>query len=114
MMVEQMGMSETLGPRNISSSNMSPMQLLMSGQREGDDLKNRADAEIDRILEEQYDRGMKLLTENRDVLDEIAKALIEEEKIDGKQLLQIMSKVNPDLVTQKAMDAVEAVIVPDS
>jgi len=30
---------------------------------------------------------MKLLTENRDVLDEIAKYLIEEEKIDGKQLL---------------------------
>ena len=47
----------------------------------------RVDSEIDRILAEQYDRGMKLLTENRDILDEIAKCLIEEEKIDGKQLL---------------------------
>ena len=58
-MVEQMGMSDTIGPRNISSQGMSPMQTMMSGgTNEGDDLKNKADAEIDRILAEQYERGM--------------------------------------------------------
>ena len=113
MMVEQMGMSDRVGPRNISSSGMSPMQMMMGGNKEGDQLKNKADAEIDRILAQQYERGMKLLTDNRDVLDEIAKVLIEEEKIDGKQLLKIMQKVNPDLVSEKAMDAIEAVIVPN-
>jgi ATP-dependent Zn protease len=39
-------------------------------------------------LQEQYDRGMKLLTENRDVLDMIAQTLIEKEKINGVELVQ--------------------------
>jgi len=39
------------------------------GASEGANIKNKADAEIDRILREQYDRGMTLLTENRPVLD---------------------------------------------
>ena len=89
MMVEQMGMSDEIGPRNISQGAMSPMQQMMQGgANEGADLKNKADAEIDRILEEQYARGMKLLTDNRDVLDAIAKILIENEKINGKELLK--------------------------
>ena len=53
-------------------------------------IKEKVDAEIDRILSEQYERGMQLLTDNRDVLDAIAKLLIEEEKIDGKQLLNLI------------------------
>lgn len=113
MMVEQMGMSDTVGPRNISAQGMSPMQAMMSGgTNEGDDLKNKADAEIDRILAEQYERGMNLLTNNRDALDEIAKVLIEKEKIDGKELLNIMQTVNPDLVSEKAMEAVSAMMAP--
>ena len=85
MMVEQMGMSDIIGPRNISQQAMSPMQqMMMGGASEGADLKNKADAEIDRILAEQYERGMNILTENREVLDAIAKILIEEEKINGK------------------------------
>ena len=63
-------------------------QMMQGGANEGADLKNKADAEIDRILEEQYARGMKLLTDNRDVLDAIAKILIENEKINGKELLK--------------------------
>jgi len=113
MMVEQMGMSDTIGPRNISSQGMSPMQTMMSGgTNEGDDLKNKADAEIDRILAEQYERGMQMLVENRDALDEIAKVLIEKEKIDGKELLKIIQQINPDLVSNEAMDAVSAMMVP--
>lgn len=89
------------------------MQAMMSGgSNEGADLKNIADAEIDRILAEQYDRGMKLLTDNRDVLDEIAKVLIEKEKINGKELLNVIKSIRPELVTEKAMSAVSAVMTP--
>jgi len=83
---------------------------MMTGTNEGDDLKNKADAEIDRILAAQYERGMELLTTNRDALDEIAKVLIEKEKIDGKELLNILKSINPDLVSEKAMDAVSALM----
>ena len=55
---------------------------------------------------------MALLTQNRDVLDEIAKYLIEEEKIDGKQLLQLVKNVKPNLVSEKAMEAIDSVITP--
>jgi hypothetical protein len=52
------------------------------------------------------------LTENRDALDEIAKVLIEKEKIDGKELLNIIKTINPDLVSEQAMDAVSAILAP--
>lgn len=55
---------------------------------------------------------MELLTDNRDVLDEIAKCLIEEEKIDGKQLLQLIKNIKPALVTEKAIEAVDAIVSP--
>lgn len=55
---------------------------------------------------------MKILTENRDVLDEIAKVLIEKEKIDGKELLNVIKEVNPELISDKAMEAVSQLMAP--
>lgn len=113
MMVEQMGMSDVIGPRNVQ-----PPQGSMygggSGSAQGSIIKEKVDKEIDRILAEQYQRGMELLTDNRDVLDAVAKCLIEEEKIDGKQLLQLIKSIKPTLVTQKAIEAVDAIVTPGS
>lgn len=111
MMVEQMGMSDVIGPRNVQPPGGS-MYGGQTGSVQGSVIKEKVDKEIDRILDEQYQRGMKLLTENRDVLDEIAKYLIEEEKIDGKQLLQLIKNIRPELVSQKAMDAIESITTP--
>ena len=84
------------------------------GASEGANIKNKADAEIDRILKEQYERGMKLLTENMDLLDLIAKTLIEEEKINGNQLLALIKDIKPNLVSEKAIAAVAEVVKPAS
>lgn len=113
MMVEQMGMSDVIGPRNVQPPNGS-MYGGQSGSVQGSIIKEKIDKEIDRILSEQYDRGMQLLTENRDVLDAIAKSLIEEEKIDGKQLLQLIKNIKPGLVTEKAMEAIDKIVTPPS
>jgi ATP-dependent Zn protease len=51
MMVEQMGMSDVIGPRNIAGSQGGNM-FQASGAVEGANIKNKADAEIDRILAE--------------------------------------------------------------
>lgn len=48
------------------------------------------------------------------MLDAIAKCLIEEEKINGKQLLQLIKSIKPALVTEKAVAAVNAVVAPAS
>ena len=52
------------------------------------------------------------MTENRDVLDVIAKVLIDEEKIDGKQLLQLIRNINPNLVSEKALEVIDSVVTP--
>ena len=111
MMVEQMGMSDIIGPRNVQPPGGS-MYGGQNGSVQGSIIREKIDTEIDRILNEQYERGMKLLTDNRDVLDAIAKCLIEEEKIDGKQLLQLVKNIKPDLVTEKAMAAIDKVVTP--
>ena len=78
-----MGMSDVIGPRNISGGGQSQNMFSAQSAGEGSSIKNKADAEIDRILKEQYERGMQLLTTNRNVLDAVAMTLIEKEKISG-------------------------------
>ncbi|HTB63052.1 MAG TPA: ATP-dependent zinc metalloprotease FtsH [Opitutales bacterium] len=48
------------------------------------------DAEIHRLVEEQYQRAKDILTKNREVLDKVAKALLEFETIDGKHVHEIL------------------------
>lgn len=112
MMVEQMGMSDLIGPRNVQAPQGSMYGEGGGGSVQGSIIKEKVDKEIDRILDEQYTRGMQLLTDNRDLLDAVAKTLIEEEKIDGKQLLTLIKNMKPELVTDKAMKAIESVVTP--
>ena len=88
-------MSDKVGPRNIGGSGMpGPMGPYNAGMRgmggEGSALKKKVDDEVDRILREQYDRGMKLILENKDLLDAIANTLIQKEKISGTDLLKLI------------------------
>ena len=45
-----------------------------------------------RIVDEQYERGMKLLRDNMYLLDELAKQLMEEEKVSGEQLMKLINR----------------------
>ena len=49
---------------------------------------------------------MDLLTSNRNILDAIANTLIEKEKIDGIEMLELIKSIKPQLVTQEAMETV--------
>ena len=69
---------------------------------------DKADEEVDRILNEQYERGMSILLENKDVLDKIAKILIEKEKISGTELLDIIRSQKPELVTKEIYEAINS------
>ena len=40
------------------------------------------------------------MTENRPILDQIAKTLVEKEKIDGLELLKIIQDIKPELVPE--------------
>ena len=79
---------------------------------EGSNLRNKADEEIDRIIQEQYQRGMSLLVENKDLLDSIAKILIEKEKITGLEMLDLIKQLKPEIVTDEAIKAVKEMMKP--
>ena len=53
-------------------------------------------AEIDRqvvaLIKKQHDRAIKILTDNRDKLDELAKFLYEKETITGEEFMEILNK----------------------
>lgn len=53
-----------------------------------------------------------MLTDNRDVLDAIAKTLIEKEKINGEELLNVINSVKPGLISEEAIKAVTAIMTP--
>ena len=55
----------------------------------------QVDAEIRRILDEQYALAKRLLEENRDKVEVMTAALLEWETIDADQIKDIMSGVKP-------------------
>jgi phage terminase small subunit len=52
------------------------------------------------------------LTENRNILDAIAKTLIEKEKITGIEMLDLIKNIKPELVTDDAIKAVKEMMKP--
>jgi cell division protease FtsH len=96
-MVTQWGMSDTLGP-------------MVYGEEEGEIFLGRSitthknvseatlqkvDAEIRRIIDEQYALARRLLEENRDKVEVMTKALLEWETIDAEQINDIMEGKPP-------------------
>jgi len=57
---------------------------------------------------------MEIITTNKDILDTIAKTLIEKEKIDGGELLDIIEGIRPELVPEGARETVNEMIARTS
>jgi cell division protease FtsH len=91
-MVCEWGMSEALGPLTYGKKEE---QIFLGKEfnRHQDYSEATAlkiDAEIKRIVSEQYDRAQKTLVDNKKVLERIADALLEHEVLDGEQIKQIL------------------------
>ncbi len=93
-MVTRWGMSERLGTISFSERE-DPFAgtALANGSREYSE-KTAAiiDEEVNRIVKWAYDRAVGLLSEHRETLDRIARALRLQETLDAKQLRQIMEE----------------------
>ncbi len=94
-MVTRYGMSAKLGP--IAFGEKEEMIFLgreISEQRNySDAVATRIDDEVFRIVAEAYDKTLSILTANRDVLDDMANALIEYESLDGERLKSLVHRV---------------------
>ncbi|CRK85380.1 ATP-dependent zinc metalloprotease FtsH [Neobacillus massiliamazoniensis] len=88
-MVTEFGMSEKLGPLQFGQAQGGQVFLgrdLHNEQNYSDAIAYEIDLEIQRIIKESYARCKKILTENRDKLDLIAKTLLEVETLNAEQI----------------------------
>jgi cell division protease FtsH len=91
-MVTEWGMSEALGPM-VYGENDGEVFLgrsITTHKNVSEATMQRVDAEIRRIIDQQYALARRLLEENRDKVETMAKALLEWETIDSDQINDIM------------------------
>ncbi len=96
-MVMRWGMSDALGTR-VYGDNQSEVFLgrdVMTHKNMSNAVAEQVDAEIRRIVDEQYSRARTIIEENRDKIERMAKALIEWETLDAEQIDDIMAGREP-------------------
>ena len=89
-MIMQYGMSETLG---FVSYGGDPAQQYYFGQSQknySEEVAGEIDKEIQKYMSEAYEACRKIINDNRDKLDEIAKALIDKETLTAQELKDIV------------------------
>jgi len=90
-MVTKYGMSDSLGTMVYAGSEQDSWMGSMSSRTVSEATQQKVDAEIRRILDEQYALARKLLEDNRDKVEAMTKALMEMETIDADQINDIMA-----------------------
>ena len=96
-MVTQWGMSDALGPM-VYGENEGEVFLgrsVTTHKNVSETTMQKVDAEIRRIIDEQYALARRLIEENRDKIELMAKTLLEWETIDAEQISDIMEGREP-------------------
>jgi len=88
-MVTRWGMSDALGTRVYAESETE----MMTGQKKrmSNQTANMIDEEVNRILDEEYNRAKTILVDNKDKVEAMTKALTDWETIDSTQIADIMA-----------------------
>ncbi len=100
-MVTKFGMSDKLGTM-VYADNDNDGFMSMSSKSISEATQQKVDAEIKRILDEQYMVARKLIEKNKKKVEAMAKALLEYETIDSDQIDDLMAgkKVRPPKPTK--------------
>ena len=101
-MVEEYGMSDAVGPVFLGGDT----EVFIAkdwghAKNYSEALSAKIDAEIRRILEEQFDRAERILSENRDRLDACAALLIKYERVTGEEFVAVYHGENMDEVMNR-------------
>ena len=91
-MVTRFGMSDKLGPIALgrSQGGMFLGREIASERDFSEDTAATIDAEVSVLVDVAYKRATKVLVDNRSVLDELAKMLIETETVDSEELQELL------------------------
>jgi len=100
-MVMQYGMSEKLGYVTFNAEDHEVFlgRDFSQGRNYSESVAAVIDEEIKRIIDECYEKCEKLLTDNRDKLDNVAKALVEYEKLDAAEFEKVFETGTLEEVT---------------
>lgn len=93
-MVTNWGMSKELGPRTFGQKEeLVFLGREISEQRDyGETIADKIDAEVGRIIREAYANAIKLLSDNRAKLEQLANALLEKETLEGDELDKVFNQ----------------------
>lgn len=106
-MVTIYGLSENIG--NISYYDSSGQSEYSFGKPYSEETAQKIDVEIKSIIENQYQRAVQILSENRDKLDALSNKLLEKEVIFREDLEEIFGKRawDPELTERPVGQSVE-------
>ncbi|MDH2443783.1 ATP-dependent zinc metalloprotease FtsH [Amnibacterium sp. CER49] len=94
-MVTEFGMSAIIGSVKLgaSSGEMFLGRDMGHSRDYSEELAEQVDKEVRELIEKAHDEAYELITANRDVLDRLAAALLEQETLDQNQLAEIFKDV---------------------
>ncbi len=104
-MVTRFGMSDELGPITFGR-NHGPVFLgktLMEDRNYSETVAAKIDQEVRRIITQCHERTKEILSSNRDILDSIAKILIEKETLDREEFEKLI-KAGKEKLAKKPSD----------
>ncbi|WP_428245237.1 ATP-dependent zinc metalloprotease FtsH [Eubacterium sp. Marseille-QA0814] len=107
-MITQYGMSEKFGLMSLEQIS-DPYLGGHSQLNCSDKTATEIEEEVKILLKQKYEEAKKLLQENRDKLDKIAKFLYEKETITGKQFMDIYHKCDEPEAREETIQTVETV-----
>ncbi|RRD41096.1 ATP-dependent zinc metalloprotease FtsH [Leptotrichia sp. OH3620_COT-345] len=103
MYVERVGMSKILGPVNLENSD-EEFSLVSNKSNE---TVREIDLEIRKILNEEYNKTLDTLRENRKKLDGVAELLLKKETITGEEVRKIISGITVEEILSHENDRKE-------
>ena len=115
-MVTKYGMSEKLGPMTFGDSEDEVFlgNSLATKKNYSEEVAYEIDKEIRRIVDESYKQTKKILQDNMDRLEYVAKALLVYETLDAEQFIKAFNKELPlEVLDTKKDDQVEKIEVSD-
>ncbi len=94
-MVTEYGMSDAIGPQQLGQKNGEVFLGRDLGHQANysDEVAARIDSEVRKLIDEAHAEALEILTENRKVLDRLAKALVEKETLDTPEVMEILGPV---------------------
>ncbi len=93
-MVAEFGMSAKIGPLSFGQNgfrgNDGRMLFPGQGREMSEDTAQVIDEELARLVNEAHERAREILTKDREMLDKLARVLMEREVMEGKELVQFL------------------------